>query len=164
MILIKTKFKQSLSDFGLGLGDWKFGLTVIGVTTILSPFLVYQSAQSIEHLTFYRNEFPLLITSNSPTLFAAWCLTLLPHYIGYEFFYRGYILFGLEKRIGSYGAILFQTTLTILMHIGKPMGETWGAAIGGILMGLLVLRTRSIWYVVIFHWLLGVFNAYFCAP
>ena len=79
----------------------------------------------------------------------------------WEFFFRGFLQFGIKKHYGVAAAILVPAILTVLMHIGKPEGESWGALIGGIYLGLLALRTRSMIYPLIFHWYSGMLNTIF---
>lgn len=163
IVLIKKGLKDSLSTFGLGIGDWKFGLTATAIAFVVMPFLVYNSSLNEQHRLFYANEFPLQLATSSALYFVYWAITYLPHYLGWEFFFRGYIGFGMKKQYGAFMAIMLQTLLTTLMHIGKPEGETWGAAVGGIYLGLLTYRSNSIWYAVIFHWYLGLLNTWFCS-
>jgi membrane protease YdiL (CAAX protease family) len=42
-------------------------------------------------------------------------------------------------------------------HLGKPVPELWGTLVWGILAGTVVLATRTVWPVIIVHWLLNVF-------
>lgn len=70
--------------------------------------------------------------------------------IGWEFIWRGFMLFGLEKKFGYY-AVLIQMIPFVILHNGKPFLETLGAIPGGIALGLLALRTRSIYYCVAVH-------------
>lgn len=163
LVLIKTAFKEKWSSYGLGMGDWKFGLTATLVAFVVMPFLVYNSSLNPEHKLFYSSEFPLQLATSSAAYFGLWAFTYLPHYIGWEFFFRGYIGFGMKKHYGAFMAIMLQTVLTTLMHIGKPEGETWGAAVGGIYLGLLTYRSKSVWYAVLFHWYLGLLNTWFCS-
>ncbi len=159
ILIIKGFFKESVKEYGVQLGDWKFGLKATLITFIIMPFPVYLSSQNPEHLEFY----PLTtMATESPKLFLLWGLTYLPHYIGWELFFRGYIGFGVKKYNGAFAAIAVQTLLTTLMHIGKPEGETWGAVVGGIYLGLLTFRTRSVLWAILFHFYLGMLNSYFC--
>jgi len=159
IILIKAVFKEGLKDYGLQLGDWKFGLKATLISFIILPLPAYLASQNPEHLEFY----PLTTLATASTgLFALWGLTYLPHYIGWEFFFRGYIGFGLKKDYGAFPAIMVQTLLTTLMHIGKPAGETWGAAFAGVYLGLLTYRTGSVLWAILFHLYAGMLNSYFC--
>jgi uncharacterized protein len=63
---------------------------------------------------------------------------------------------GLRDSLGEWTAILVQTGLSTLMHIGKPAGEIYGAILGGVVFGLVALRSRSLLYVILIHWVLGV--------
>jgi membrane protease YdiL (CAAX protease family) len=38
-----------------------------------------------------------------------------------------------------------------MIHYGKPMAETYGAIIAGVVLGTLAMRTRSIWGGVLVH-------------
>ena len=68
----------------------------------------------------------------------------------WEFIWRGFMLFGLEKKFGGY-AVLMQMIPFVILHNGKPFLETFGAILGGIALGILALRTRSIYYCVLTH-------------
>ena len=75
---------------------------------------------------------------------------MLLYMFAWEFIWRGFMLFGLEKKIGGY-AVLMQMIPFVILHNGKPFLETFGAIFGGIALGILALRTRSIYYCVLTH-------------
>lgn len=68
----------------------------------------------------------------------------------WEFIWRGFMLFGLEKKF-CYYSVLIQMIPFVILHNGKPFLETFGAIFGGIALGILALRTRSFYYCVIIH-------------
>ena len=72
--------------------------------------------------------------------------------ISWEFLFRGYLLFALEKRIGML-AVAVQMVPFAMMHIvsGKPVSEVYFTLVSGVLSGLLVLVCRSVWPIVILH-------------
>lgn len=158
VIIIRAYFKQQLKEFGITIGDWRAGLKHLIFVAVVMTYPTYLTCQSPQHLEFY----PLTtLATESPKLFFLWALTYLPHYIGWEFFFRGYIGFGLKKYHGAVVAIITQTVLTTLMHIGKPEGETWGAAVAGIYFGLVAYRTRSVLWPLLMHLYLGLANSWF---
>ena len=158
-VVVKIVFKKSLKDIGVTLGDWKFGLSAFVILCVVAAYPVYNSSFNEEHLAFY----PLTtLATKTPLLFFLWSLTYLPHYIGWELFFRGYIGFESKSRYGTVVAIAIPTLLTTLMHIGKPSGELWGALIMGVIMGAITLRSKSILWILLFHWYLGILNSYFC--
>ena len=61
-----------------------------------------------------------------------------------EFFFRGFCLFRLERFTGIY-AIAIMVIPYALIHIHKPLPEAFGSIAGGLILGYLAIRTRSIW-------------------
>ncbi len=72
----------------------------------------------------------------------------------WEFFFRGYLLFGLQKSLGSIAAVLLQAAAFGLMHYGKPeMIPSFGA---GIILGVLALYAKSFVPGFVLHWAAAV--------
>jgi membrane protease YdiL (CAAX protease family) len=76
-------------------------------------------------------------------------------FISGESFWRGYILFGLERKLG-YSAIFVMLFPYVMSHYGKPFPETIGAILTGTVLGYLALRHRSFWLGVITHWSVAI--------
>lgn len=72
------------------------------------------------------------------------------NYLLTEFFFRGFLILVLSRWLG-YGAIIPVAAFYVTIHFGKPLGETISSFFGGIILGVLVLETRSIWGGVIIH-------------
>ncbi len=83
------------------------------------------------------------------------------YYLPWEFFFRGFLLFGLKERYGTVPAILIQTISSCLVHIGKPAPEIIGSIPFGIIFGIIAIRTKNIWIVVLLHAALGIFTDLF---
>jgi membrane protease YdiL (CAAX protease family) len=110
-----------------------------------------------------RNEYPLarILLSHHEWFFAYETAYVIFYYVAWEFFFRGFLLFGLKDRFGNMNAVLIQTISSCLVHIGKPESEIIGSLIVGIIFGAIALRTRSFWYVFILHAAIGVLTDYF---
>jgi len=71
-----------------------------------------------------------------------------------EFVLRGYLLRQLSIGLNPMAAVIITGILFGLMHSGNP-GANWQGllytAIGGILMGLLVIRSGSLWLLIGYH-------------
>ncbi|UCD84768.1 MAG: CPBP family intramembrane metalloprotease [Deltaproteobacteria bacterium] len=159
LLLIKLLLKENLAGWGLCLGDYRFGLKFLFLAMVIMVLPLYLNAQSPE----FQAEYPLTkLAGKSPTHFLLWELTYLIYYISFEFIFRGYMLFGLKDKLGPFMAIMAQTIPSTIIHIGKPEGETIAAILSGIVLGAVALRTRSILYVLIFHWYVGITTDYFC--
>ena len=138
---------------GLALGDWRFGLkvSVVAMLALVIPLWITGGDPA------FQAEYPLArAAGDSVRLFVLWELTYLVYYIAWEFFFRGFWQLGLEKDLGILGALALQTAVSTVMHIGKPFGETAAAVAGGVLLGLLAVRTRSILWPLLIHWFLGM--------
>jgi uncharacterized protein len=69
----------------------------------------------------------------------------------WEFFFRGFLLFGLQRAIGWW-AILAQAAAFGLMHYTKPTPEFIVSFPSGIILALLALRARSFFPCFVLHW------------
>jgi len=146
-IIIKFGFKEKLSDYGLQFGDVKVGLSFSLLFLLVMIILVW----FVSATPVFAEKYPHLLSAKSDwdTLFIYEAGMLL-YMIAWEFIWRGFMLFGLEKRFGGY-AVLMQMIPFVILHNGKPFLETLGAIFGGIAFGILALRTRSIYYCVVTH-------------
>lgn len=149
VLLIVVVHKRPLRSFGLGFGDWRFGLKLSVIfLAVMLPILWVASAspafqQVYPHASIVRGDW---------TLFAMYEAGFLLYFIGWEFIWRGYVVFGLAPHTGATVAVLVQTLPFVMLHYGKPLPETLGAIVAGIALGALSLRVRSFWYAVLIHW------------
>ena len=74
--------------------------------------------------------------------------------IGWEFLFRGFLLFPLLETVGP-AANLIQATLCAVTHVHKPLVEMYGSFPFALLLGYLARKSGSVWYGVYVHWLLG---------
>ncbi len=60
-----------------------------------------------------------------------------------EFFFRGFLVIAFARFLGPV-SIPFAALMYCTIHFGKPLGETISSWFGGMLLGILVMETRSI--------------------
>jgi hypothetical protein len=115
----------------------------------------------------------VLWTITRPWEFAAFEAVYLLFFITIEFAFRGYLLFGLYsirleegkgRRADEPPALRFGLTAVLIQmlayttwHYGKPVPEMVGTLVWGICAAAIALRLRSIWPVILSHWLYNVF-------
>jgi membrane protease YdiL (CAAX protease family) len=151
--IVRIVFKKRLRDFGLQAGDVKYGLRFVAIAF---PFLLW-TAYVGSSGTEIQSEYPLASsTMGHLLLFLVVEMFYLIFYLSWEFLFRGFMLFGLEKRFGAVTSILIQTIPSAIVHIGKPASESFGAIVAGLVFGYLAVRTRSIWYPMILHAVVGI--------
>ncbi len=147
ILIIKFGLKEKLKDFGLQLGDVKVGLLFSVIFLSIMLILVWfvsatpEFAEKYPHLAGAKSNWNILLIYEAG---------MLLYMIAWEFIWRGFMLFGLEKKFGYY-SVLIQMIPFVILHNGKPFLETFGAIFGGIALGILALRTRSFYYCVIIH-------------
>jgi len=152
-LVVKLVFKEALADYGVQRGEVSYSLKSLVVLLPVMVALTYPNAR----LAGFMAEYPFdRGAGQSAAAFASHAATYLLYYAGWEFFFRGFMQFGLRPRFGEWNAILVQTLASCLVHIGKPAGEIYGSILAGLLWGFLVFRTRSLWAVLLIHWALGV--------
>ena len=149
MPVILFLHRKRLRDFGVGAGDWRFGLRVSFVFfVVMLPVLWFASASPAFQSVYPHSH----IVRGDWTLFVAYEAAFILYFIGWEFIWRGYMLFGLLPHTGAAVAVLVQMIPFVILHYGKPLPETVGAIAAGIALGALSVRTRSFWYAVLIHW------------
>jgi hypothetical protein len=71
-------------------------------------------------------------------------------YIVTEFFFRGFLILPFARIVGP-RAILPMCAFYVAIHFDKPLGECISSFFGGLILGILAYRTRSIYGGVIVH-------------
>lgn len=112
---------------------------ILPVVAILSTTSGFQQIYPFYRLTG-RSLFDLL----------SWEIQYLSTFVAVEFFFRGYLLFGLWRLFGSV-AIFISMVPYCLIHVLKPPSEALGSIFAGILLGTLALRTGSVWCGALLH-------------
>lgn len=161
-LMIKFLFREPLSAYGVRLGDLRWGIKAFLLLAPVIIGLAYLSSRTEP----FRFAYPLYKgASRSPSMFATYALSCVVFYLGWEAFFRGYMQSGLEGTFGVWNAVFVQTLASCLLHTGKPLGEMYASIVGGIVLGIVAWRGRSLVFVILLHWLLGasldVFLSYF---
>jgi len=176
-VLIKVFYSHGrigyrIRDYGLWLpwGRWRFALISAAILFIGSLPMVYVGAHTKmiqEVYPIYRGGF------DSACQFAWYEFSYLLFFIAIEFIFRGYLLFGAVRSrqrdpsaclqgvaglppYGYFGLLISMLSYTA-WHLGKPWPEIYSTLIWGVAAGAVVLVSRSVWPVIIVHWLLNVF-------
>jgi membrane protease YdiL (CAAX protease family) len=145
--------RLSPAKVGFKLGRPGLWLRDIGILYLIMLPLVYLASRQAS----FQRTYPLLAFERLGT--GNLLLGLGIRAVGmfaWEFFCRGYLLFGFERRVGGPAAIAIQTIPFAVMHAGKPAPEAIGSIIAGIALGIIALRNRSFIPGAILHWSVAV--------
>lgn len=145
LALILFVFRESPREYGMTLGDWKAGLTItLGGILLIAPVIWYLGNNDHSMSEYYKSFVDGLPWNTFLDL------------IGWEFFFRGLILFGYARKFGA-EALWLQAVPFALAHIGKPEIETLSTIFGGFAFGWVAWRTRSFLYPFLIHWFISTF-------
>jgi len=152
MLLTLVILRQEPSGFGFAVGDARTGYRLAAIFyVLLLPLLIIGS-----RMEAFQNYYPLQKqAARDLAFFGYFELTYGMYLFCWEFFFRGFLLFGLARAIGSW-AILPQTIAFGMMHIGKPYPEVACSFAAGIILGILALRSRSFAPCFALHWAAAV--------
>lgn len=67
-----------------------------------------------------------------------------------EYFFRGFLVLAFVRVLGP-TAILPMAVVYVMIHFGKPLGETISSFFGGMLLGIFSYYSRSIWGGILLH-------------
>lgn len=152
-VLAVTAFGWRPRALGLGLGRRRRGLTLTAVGLPLAILAGWIGSRSGALAAIY----PLGLDPGAPlATFALYAGAYLLYYTGFEFFFRGYLLSGVGTPLGPVAANALQAVLATLVHFGRPAAEFAAAFPASLVFGWVALRTGSIWYGVVLHWVVGV--------
>ncbi|HEX9691664.1 MAG TPA: CPBP family intramembrane glutamic endopeptidase [Gemmatimonadales bacterium] len=146
----------SLADLGLGLGDWRRGVTLLAAGLPLAVLAGWIGSRSPLMQAVYP-----LATSAPGAGFVPYALLLFLYFGAWEILFRGVLLFGLRHSTGEWTANASQTGLSMTAHFGRAINETAIAFPAGLLFGWIDLRVGSLWYLAIVHWCVGVSMEWF---
>jgi membrane protease YdiL (CAAX protease family) len=146
LIIILFIFRQRPGEFGFTFGDWRAGLLLTFTGIILvAPLLWY-----VNHVNPAMRDYYKSLVSGLP-------LNTLLDLFSWEFFFRGWLLFGYGYKFGP-DAIWIQAVPFAMAHIGKPEIETLSTIFGGFAFGWVAWRTKSFVYPLLIHWFVGTFT------
>lgn len=147
LIVLLLLFRKKTKEIGLGLGDWKLGLTLLG---LYLP-VVFTGCWVLSAQESFQRKYPLFHdVSDDWQLFLIYELLFLFYWIGWEYLWRGFVLFGTAHTLGKW-AIFVQMLPFAALHAQKPMAEAYLSILGALVLGAVVWRCRSFWIAVPIH-------------
>lgn len=140
MLVIILVFRESPSEYGFTLGDWRAGLMIVaGGILLMTPIIWFLAKLDPTAESYYKDMAGGLPWNTFGQIF------------GWEFIFRGFILFGYARKFGA-NALWIQAVPFALLHLGKPEIETLSTIFGGFAFGWVAWRTKSFLYPFFIHW------------
>jgi membrane protease YdiL (CAAX protease family) len=109
---------------------------------VICPLIIF-GMYFVSQLEQFQNYYPIYVYGRErPVLFILYEFAVVALLFSWEFFLRGFMLFGLERKFGKF-TVLIQLIPFVLMHSEKPALEVYAAIAGGFILGVIGLRARS---------------------
>jgi membrane protease YdiL (CAAX protease family) len=151
--LARPVLHRSPVSLGVRLGDPREIIRILSFGVPIALAAGWIGAQSPEVAAVYPLGGRLAPDAGA---FAVHAGAYLLYYLGFEYLFRGFLLFGTQDELGALGANLLQACLATAFHFGKPGTEMLAAFPASLAFGWAALRTRSIWCPLAAHWVVGV--------
>ncbi|UCE41058.1 MAG: CPBP family intramembrane metalloprotease [Candidatus Aminicenantes bacterium] len=152
---------ETLRGLGLQFGEFNLGVMIILIGIPIIAVLAYISTKH----PAIKEQYPFSKQAcDNPRKFVVYeIFYLIFYYSAWEFTFRGVLLFSLielmgENSTGIIVAILIQTIIATVYHLGHPHMEILGALVGSVIFGIIAYATQSILYTIFLHALIGILN------
>lgn len=149
LIIIVFIFKESPKKFGYSFGNKRKAIFYsVFFSIILTPIILLgyffpdvNTYYTIQSITSFHSLF--LLELNMGFIIFFW-----------ELFFRGFILFGLYKKIGN-AALPVHAIPFALFHLGKPNIEVLASFFAAILLGQIAIKSNSFLPAFFIHWVIN---------
>lgn len=159
-LIIRFAFHERLRDYGFNLGEAKIG--VVWILALIPAYLflpLLSASMGTEgYFTYLSN--PKFV---KPLHLAIHGASYMGFAFGFEFLFRGFVLFGLNKEMGNTVASKWiAIAVSGILGAGCLIGLPWLFPLSALMFcvpgGLLNLKLRSFFYFAFIHWNMGVWS------
>jgi membrane protease YdiL (CAAX protease family) len=138
--IILLVFRDKPGEYGFRIGDWKAGLLITFIACLGITGVMFFLARTGPFENYYDSN------ATPWQIFRSTAIEM----VGWEFFFRGFLLFSLYRIAGA-NALFLQAVPFSLAHLSKPEVETLSTIFGGAAFGYVAWRTKSFVYPFLIH-------------
>lgn len=138
--LLTIPLLRDADKFGMRLGKFRTWIIDVAAAWTVLLVLILIFCRSPDFLRFYPIYKPAAYAWKT---FLLYQLCQLVYMFGWEFIFRGYMLFSTKKEIGIIPAVILQMLPFALLHVGKPELEVYGSVLAGLFLGMIAIRANS---------------------
>jgi len=152
VLVIVLLLRERPRDYGMSLNGFRKHLPLyLGLYAFMFPFLWWAA-----HQPGFAETYPFYDRAHEGGWhFVGYELVYGLQFVGVEFFFRGFLTFALFKRFG-YHALFIVAVPYVMIHFNKPVPETIGALVAGVVLSYLALKSGNIWLGVLLHFGIAV--------
>jgi membrane protease YdiL (CAAX protease family) len=159
IIALQLMPQYALADYGLTYNSSSTITSLVAVLILaaLAMPIVFLSAKK----PYHQLNYPQIREKNwTRSLMLKNCLGWSAYLLGYEFLFRGVLLFPLVDAIGVWPAVAINTAMCSATHIPKGLDETICAAFLGVVLCLITLMTGTLWVAIFVHIIIALTNSF----
>ncbi len=157
-LIILLVFRRPLGQYGFA-GDnllksflWWIPIAIVIIVLSFIGSRTEKNLQMYPQIRVNEWNVGLLIVS---------ALSWVTYLVGYEFLFRGYLLFSCLESFGYWPAIVINICFYSLFHIHKGSREAIGSLFFGFLLCYLTLHLGSFWFAILIHVTMALSNEWF---
>lgn len=158
LLIIAFSYHESPTLFGLNFRflhsppGWTFGLIPL---ILLLSYVTSRVPVNLQQYPQIRRKIW------TPSIFLLSALSWIIFLLGYEFIFRGFLLFSCLSVMDPWMAVVLNVTIYSMAHLYKGPIETFGAIPLGFILCYLTIFTGNIWSAVLLHTLMALSNEWF---
>jgi hypothetical protein len=152
VLVVRLWHRAPLRSVGYGTAGLLRHLPVyLALYAVMAPLVWLASLR-----TDFASLYPFVPSARSSLwVLLVWELAYAAQFVALESFFRGYLLFTCETRMGLLAIPVMVVPYTMI-HFHKPFLECLGAVVAGLVLGHLALRFRVFWGGALLHILVAV--------
>lgn len=143
-VLVIVGLGERVTDYGVKLAGWSSGWKIYLVFVAVMVPLVYFFSAVPEFQRIYPFYRGWSVEHDGWGRLLLWEAAYALQFVALEFFFRGFLVHGLKHRFGVY-AVFVMTVPYCMIHFRKALPECAASIVAGVALGLMSLKTRSVW-------------------
>jgi len=158
VLIIVIVFQRPLNQYGFSVDNINKSFFWWIPVTALVVAVTYFGARQKSNLAMYPQ---IRVSEWNRGLLVVSALSWITYLVGYEFLFRGFLLFSCLESFGYWPAIIINICLYALFHIHKDAREAIGSLFIGFLLCYLTLHLGSFWFAIFIHVTMALSNEWF---
>ncbi len=142
-------FRESLKNFGFSLKNLHLQLY------LLLYFLLFWGLLACSYTDSFKTSYPMYRYPQKWVDLFIWEIFYLLQFVALEFFFRGFMLHGIKAKFGIL-SIFVCLAPYMMIHFHKPALEAFASIFAGFILGILSLRTNTIFGGILLHYLVAL--------
>lgn len=157
-LVILFVFRMHVNNFGSNTENLAKSIIWWTPAALLVVVLNNFASRDLNHLSQYPQ---IRVSQWNSGLITLSALSWIAYLAGYEFLFRGFLLFSCLESFGYWPAIIINICLYSLSHLPKGYKETIGSIFLGFILSYVTLSLGSIWFALLVHITLALSGEWF---